>query len=385
MATFGAIFDMGNITLASAHGVNSTSVTENTTFVSASDTGDTSLYFTIEKYFWIVFSPLFLLIGITGNCLNVFILCRLKFHKNSTYTLLFVLAFTDMTVLIVGLIRYWLMYLVDVDIRVLSEFSCKFSLFLIYLSMQLSSWILVLVTVIRFMKTFVPLRKSNYKDITVKRTLVAVIMAGLILAGINIHFFWTNGLVAEDGDISCTSLNEDYMFFDEHIFVYVDLVFLSVLPALIMIVFNTLICIELKKLTRTRRRMSLQSGVLNPNKQKSTKRVTWMLVITTSYFIVATIPICIYFIVDTYVRPTADAMTESRLDLAWTFTYLFQFSHFALNFYLYTATNEKFRKELTKLTYHVYHRISTSSSQATKAPSRDYSSDSRKISATAST
>jgi hypothetical protein len=44
IATFGAIFEMGNITLESAHGVNSTSVTENTTFVSESDADNTELY-----------------------------------------------------------------------------------------------------------------------------------------------------------------------------------------------------------------------------------------------------------------------------------------------------------------------------------------------------
>jgi hypothetical protein len=52
IATFGAIFEMGNITLESAHGVNSTSVTENTTFVSESDADNTELQdeSCIDKY-----------------------------------------------------------------------------------------------------------------------------------------------------------------------------------------------------------------------------------------------------------------------------------------------------------------------------------------------
>lgn len=356
---------------------------ENTTNSPVSEF-DVSQYEAIEKYFWIIFCPIFLVIGTIGNVLNVFILRKLKFHKNATYTLLLILAFADMTVLFVGITRYWLLYLADVDLRVLSDFSCKFSLFLIYFSMQFSSWILVLVTVVRFMKTFVPLRQSKYKDITVKNTSIAVLVVGVLLMCINLHFFWTNGLVINDGTVECSSLNEQYYYFDEYVFVYVDLVFMSFLPALIMIALNAIICTELRKLTKTRRRMSLRRGSLNQNKQKSTKRVTWMLVVTTSYFIVATIPISIYFIVDTYMKSTADELTTSRLSLTWTFTYLFQFSHFALNFYLYTATNQKFRKELTKLTYNVYNRISTSS-QNNKGPSRDYSSESKKLSATAST
>lgn len=315
---------------------------------------DTSMYAEVEKHFWVIFSPIFLLIGLIGNSLNVYVLSKLKFYKNATYTLLFILAFTDATVLIVGLIRYWVMYMSDVDIRVLSGFSCKFSLFLIYFSMQLSSWILVLVTVIRFMKTFVPLRRKTFKDFTVKKTLSYFGFVTFVLVCINIHFFWTNGITA---DYKCSSLTFGYYEFDEKVFVYIDLLFLSVFPAVIMIVLNSMIAFELKKLTRTRRRMSHSGPITQGKKQKSTKRVTWMLLVTTTYFIIATIPICIYFIVDSYVRPTALKLQKSYLDLAWTFCYLFQFSHFALNFYLYTATNEKFRKELTKLTQTVYHRL----------------------------
>lgn len=346
------------------------------------DDVDTSVYYNVEKYLWIIFSPLFLLIGFVGNLLNICVLFRLKFYKNATYTLLFILAFTDLTVLLTGLTRYFIIYAFDVDIRVLSEFSCRFSLFLIYFSMQFSSWILVLVTVIRFMKTFVPLRRTASKEITIKNTLISLLIAAVMILGINLHFFWTNGITVKDG---CSSLTPEYYEFDEKVFVYVDFVFLSILPACIMIILNSLICYELEKLTKTRRRMSIQPGMSLPRRQKSTKRVTWMLVVTTSYFIVATIPISIYFIVDSYVRPGADSSTKSRLDIAWTITYLFQYSHFALNFYLYTATNEKFRNELTTLTKNVYQRISTSSQSIKPAPSREYSSESKKLSATQST
>ncbi|XP_063441323.1 C-C chemokine receptor type 3-like [Mytilus trossulus] len=347
------------------------------------DDFDTSVYNDVEKYLWIIFSPLFLMIGLVGNLLNICVLLRLKFYKNATYTLLFILAFTDLTVLFIGLTRYLIKYASSIDIRVLSEFSCRFSLFLIYFSMQFSSWILVLVTVIRFMKTFVPLRRTASKDITIKNTLVILLIAAIVLIGINLHFFGTNGITDKG---KCSSLTPGYLEFDEKVFVYIDFVSLSILPAGIMIVLNALICYELSKLTKTRRRMSIQTGMSPLRRQKSTKRVTWMLLVTTSYFIVATIPISIYFIVDSYVRPGADASTKSRLDIAWTITYLFQYSHFALNFYLYTATNEKFRKELTALTKNVYHRISTSSNQPIKpAPSREYSSDSKKLSATQST
>jgi len=301
-----------------------------------------------EKYLWIVFSPIIFIFGCFGNILNILILFRLKFHKNSTLSLLFVLAFTDIAVLVVGLPRYFVRNAFDgFDLRTVSQFSCKFSLFLIYFTMQLSSWILVLVTVIRFIKTVYPLHVAKGIMSLRKGMVILGIISGFLFF-LNLHFFWTNGVTTDD---DCGSLTESDRIFDEFYFVYIDFTFLSAIPAIIMIVLNAFILRKIKILKmRTQRRSSVTKQ--NYSREPISK-VTHMLVVTSTYFIVATVPISIYFIVDSYVRPPAveqgDTLTEARLDLVWTVTFLFQFSHFALNFFLYTATNGRYRKELAKI------------------------------------
>lgn len=304
----------------------------------------------IDKYFWIFFSPIFLIFGVVGNILNILVLIRMKFYKNATLLLLFCLAWTDMVVLIVGLPRYWLTNTFDFDLRTVSQFSCKFSLFLIYFSMQLSSWILVLVTLIRFVKTVFSLKYSSSKGfVNMRKTIIAFCIIAIILICINFHLFITNG-INSDGD--CSSLTEEYLEFDEKVFVFIDFAFLSLIPAIIMIVCNVFIFLKIRELASPVRRMSI--GQMNPNKvqKKTISKVTMMIVITSVYFIIATVPISIYFIVDSYVRPGASAKVEAQLDLAWTITYLFEYSQFTLNFYLYTSTNDSFRKHLKNM-FHV--------------------------------
>jgi hypothetical protein len=299
-----------------------------------------------SAYLWIIISPIFLFIGIFGNILNLFVLRRMHFEKNPTLILLVLLSFTDMTVLLVGLPRYWARDALNFDLRTVSQFSCKFSLFLIYVSMQLSSWILVMVSIIRMIKTVLPLHfPKNKIKVTRKKTLTIFAIVFAVLCIINFHFFFTNGVLMEDGDVSCTSLTPDYRDFDEFVFVYIDFLVLSVFPALIIIICNILIYFVLKQLRHRRTSTSSTDKVTS----ESVSRVTRMLFVTSSYFVIATVPISVHFIVDSYVRPGSDDLTQAKLDMSFTVLYLFEFSHFVVNFYCYTVTNKRFRRTVQNL------------------------------------
>uniref|UniRef100_A0A8W8KR19 G-protein coupled receptors family 1 profile domain-containing protein n=3 Tax=Magallana TaxID=2171616 RepID=A0A8W8KR19_MAGGI len=89
----------------------------------------------------------------------------------------------------------------------------------------------------------------------------------------------------------------------------------------------------------------------------SVSRVTRMLFVTSSYFVISTAPISLHFIVDSYVRPGSDDLTQAKLDMSFTVLYLFQFSHFVINFYCYTVTNKRFRRSVKKLKDEVKNRI----------------------------
>lgn len=306
-----------------------------------------------SAYLWIIISPIFLFVGVFGNILNLIVLRRMHFEKNPTLILLFLLSVTDIAVLLVGLPRYWARDALQFDLRTVSQFSCKFSLFLIYISMQLSSWILVLVSVIRVIKTVLPLRYPKTKiRVTRKNTLTVFCIVVIALCIINFHFFITNGVITEDGEASCTSLTPDIRNFDEYVFVYIDFLMMSVFPAIIIIVCNIFIYLVLKNMKQRRASTTSTDKVTSD----SVSRVTRMLFVTSSYFVISTAPISLHFIVDSYVRPGSDDLTQAKLDMSFTVLYLFQFSHFVINFYCYTVTNKRFRRSVKKLKDEVKNR-----------------------------
>lgn len=54
------------------------------------------------------------------------------FHKSSTSFILSVLAFADCLMVNTGLLRFWIAFAFDVDIRTFSSSGCKFHIMLTY-------------------------------------------------------------------------------------------------------------------------------------------------------------------------------------------------------------------------------------------------------------
>lgn len=140
-----------------------------------------------------------------------------------------------------GMINFWrsIRETFLVDVRTLSNFGCKVNLFCIYWSMQFSSWILVCVVLERCIKTNFPLRYPRL--VTMPRCIMLVLFLTVFLSGVDLHYFWTNGLISEDSEIDCTSLTVGYFNFEEFIFTYVDFCVLSAIPFLLMIGMNMFI------------------------------------------------------------------------------------------------------------------------------------------------
>ena len=71
----------------------------------------------VANYLWKVISPILLVIGVGGNAGIMIILYKMKFWTKRTYVFLFILAADDSVVLCVGLSRWWIKAVFDLDIR----------------------------------------------------------------------------------------------------------------------------------------------------------------------------------------------------------------------------------------------------------------------------
>ncbi|KAL3878142.1 hypothetical protein ACJMK2_030513 [Sinanodonta woodiana] len=290
-------------------------------------------------------SVVFLVFGLTGNLLTVLVFRKIGVSKRPTLFFLFVLAITDSVVLVTGLSRYWILNTFDLDIRTLSDPGCKINLFVIYLSMQYSSWILVFVCIERVIKTHFPLQ--FIRIVTYRRVYVSLIILFFVLSGVDLHFFWTNG-IDNFTNGGCGSLTTKDKAFDEFVFVYIDFTFLSAVPFVIMFICNVLLVRTLNRIQRGR--ASMMHNVMIRRTQRVSVKLTKMLLVNTFYFLVATFPVSVYFIVDSYRRREYEAdgneHSTAILDLVGTITYLIQYSNYSVNFYLYSMVNDKFWNKL---------------------------------------
>ncbi|RNA41013.1 FMRFamide receptor-like [Brachionus plicatilis] len=96
-----------------------------------------------------ILSPILLVIGALGNPLCILILLRKK-KRSSTVVYLCILAIFDFLVLYTGLLRQYVNQIWNIDIRNISQIFCKLHIFFTYTLMQISSYILVAVTLNRF-------------------------------------------------------------------------------------------------------------------------------------------------------------------------------------------------------------------------------------------
>lgn len=295
----------------------------------------------VSSYLWkVVPVPLFL-VGMVGNLLNVVVLKRMKFWQKSTLFFLAVLAFADMTVLCVGLSRYWIKYVFEVDLRTFSNAGCKINFFVIYISMQYSSWILVCVTLERFIKTNFAVRYASLVSVRRSATLLFVIF--IILTGVNGHIFFTNGLI--NNATECDATTKEFSDFEEYAYTFMDFAFLSAIPFLSMTIMNIAIYRKLRSSHLWRRQSGCNKKAVE-SMHKFSMKLTRMLLFTSTYFLVTTVPISVYFIVDSFYKPPSGSPNEAKMDIAWASTYLFQFSNYTVNFYLYTAVNMRYRHQL---------------------------------------
>ena len=132
--------------------------------------------------------PLLLAFGTCTNILSLLVLTRKRMIKHSTYSYLAILSVVDLTALYLGLIRDYLAH--GFGIYMKSAFLCKIHSFLFYYTLDFSSWILVAVSVDRFLAiTFV--FSSYTRHLMLKfmsKPKIICSFIGFILFLLNLHF-----------------------------------------------------------------------------------------------------------------------------------------------------------------------------------------------------
>ena len=309
----------------------------------------------IITWMWKICGAFLIFPGLVGNFVAMCVFSKLKITSSSINVHCFVLAIADSIILATVLLRQWIIFTFEFDLRVVSDLGCKIHNFLTYTFLDFSPWILVSLSFERLMSVYRPFDFRRW--CTVKRAIYKLAAIFVALCIINVHLLWTYELILdENGNMACESIKQtqEIMYYDNYVFVWIDLLLTSFIPSAIMIVCSALIIYKLGRSDfaynpRTRAVSTRDSDAQNqqPKMDRNTSE-TRLLVVLAIVYVSLSLPHYSTYVIEGFL-PEDCFMCVIKLQAAWAATYLIFACNYSINIILYTARSKTFRLELRKL------------------------------------
>ena len=303
-----------------------------------------SLATKIHYYLWAVGPPVFIVLGTAGNMLAILVLRRRPLRSVQFY--LTILAVIDTIMLYVGFAHDWLYSITEprIVIRYLSPVACKIQLFLLVTCKWSSAWILVAITIQRFVSVYLPLKSRLVCSARVPLVSTLVILVVCIIG--NSHFFFTYGpALVKTGNITmrhnCKKINETFL---TQIWPWIDAACGSFAPFIVLVICNVGLVARLIK----RKNSVVAMGGSRRDRRISDNHVvatTAMLLVASFMFLLLTAPYFLWRLLHLNSTPKG---SEAK-GLSYGIAKFLQYTNYAANFYLYCVCGSSFRTELSNL------------------------------------
>ena len=279
--------------------------------------------------------------------------------KFSTYIYLMVLAIADTFVLHVGLLRLWVGELTGYDLRDQYNWLCKATNVVGNTVSDFSVWLIIAVTIERYIVVCHPLKASSICNTPRARKFIL----GLFLSflALNLHFIWTVEIryyAYESEKIPRCSGAKNHTVLIDDIWPWVDAALYSFVPFATVSIINILIIRQVMRAHRRRNTMQLMGNRTNVSNNtgehyehrrshEGSSKLTIMLLTISFSFLFTTLPMMIVnIIVAFWNRENPSLHVAATFTLARTITELLMYTNHSMNFFLYCATGQKFRQQL---------------------------------------
>ncbi|XP_045203461.1 probable G-protein coupled receptor 139 [Mercenaria mercenaria] len=310
-------------------------------------------YMLPNRFLSLYIPPVLLALGTIGNLLSFIIMAK-SMLKVSTYSYLAVLAIMDILVLYVGLLRMWVGQF-SVDAQHTSNSMCKLVSFLGYVSSDTSVWLIVAVTIERFIAVKFPLRAPRMCN--VHRARLVIILIVTIICCINMHIIWTVELQYTSNNNTKCDASMEHQVLVKDVWPWVDAAIYSFVPFYVISILNSLIVRQVLFARRRRSQMqhieltSKYNSFVNKSQlrksNESNKKLTIMLLAVSFTFLLTTLPMNLLQIVSAFFGSVADdAKRYAQMTLGRTIVELLMYVNHSINFFLYCATGRKFRRQV---------------------------------------
>lgn len=307
-------------------------------------------------YIWKILPPILILFGTTGNILSIIVLRRPNIKKSVCSISLVVLAVSDLIVLYTGLLRQWIYMAFDLDIRKLGPAICKLHTWIVYFSLDFSSWILVAVTVERLGLVWFPYKTKARCTKRVAGTSLIIIAASLLL--FNSHILYGVGDFSKDVNGTrtvtvCGYITDGYYDFWHTKWPWIDLTVFCGVPFCCLLLGNLLIFIKVLVTHRAIKRKIAPvvtcPGTTPPKNDSKLSSMSIMLFTLNTMFLLCTTPISVYLIgYPTWVVGSV-GREYAIIDMMWAIVNILMYTNNSVNFLLYILSGSRFRREFKDL------------------------------------
>ena len=300
--------------------------------------------------------PCFSFIGLFGNTLSLLVFCARSMRRTPHSVFLAALAIVD-NLFLVSLVLTW----IDGELLAIlvNDVTCRFMIFVTYVSSFLSVWFIVGFTFERFCAICCPLR--NYMFSVSKQKKIVLILS--LFSCALYHFsFWTVTVIDHGSRRKCVHL-PTYISFLEKV-TWVDTVVTMVIPFVIITVMNAKVLHEALKCSNFRKHKYVtierlcKSTIVVLNKNGATRsairtnprpRVTRYIVPVSTVFLLLNLPshaVRLYNLIKVTSSGENGSNISIKLFFVQEIALMLYYATFACNFFLYILFSKNFTKSL---------------------------------------
>lgn len=371
------------------HMINISSLTEKLNLLQQ-NSAKSFIACSINHFLWTYIPPFIFILGSLGNVLTFLVLKHPSTGSISMFVYLTARSVVDEIVLIVGLFRRWIDYLVGIKLENTSHIMCKFVHFWGTSSSLLSVWLTVALTAERALVVSFPLHVTRI--VTYSRVKIIIFGLSFIAILLSMQFFITIGLINNCGNATKNfnntyNLNFSRLLNIKNSFCYnhcsflpqyktiswywitFDAVSYSYLPFCLIFSLNLIILHFVHNAKREHKSLrldlienkidsSIQPTFTLSRRPLSTtdngynvRQLTVMLLVISFAFLLTTVFIVLMKILAQTLdlRGSFKWKARSYFQLADTIAELFMYINHAMNFYLFCFTGKRFRTRLILL------------------------------------
>ncbi|XP_077271923.1 thyrotropin-releasing hormone receptor-like [Temnothorax americanus] len=291
----------------------------------------------IQQYY----TPILVLLGLLGNCLSMCVFFGTKLRYSSSSIYLGALAISDSGFLVAVFVTWLKMVHVNLFNR---HGFCQFFVYLATLCSFLSVWLVVAFTIERYMAVRWPLRRQILCTVArAKMTVMGLTALAILLSSPVIWFSKIDENSTCGLDKNWESWAIAYNTF--------DIVMTFAVPLTMIVIFNTLIARNIYKLDHIRRTLTIESNISTerahtPRDRMPQTKVTKMLLLVSTAFFCLNMPAFVLRVVAFLYDNSKSVMW---LILAQQMCQLLFDTSFGINFILYCASGQNFRREMVHM------------------------------------